>query len=74
MNREEFMNLVYSELYSDGDNNRANRIIDAADEMIRSVKEKIITAIRSNEVECEQPVKNGMEYAAQIVCRVFDAE
>lgn len=25
------MDLVYSELYSDGDNNRANRIIDAAD-------------------------------------------
>lgn len=31
MTRDEFMDLVYSELYSDGDNNRANRIIDAAD-------------------------------------------
>lgn len=31
MTREEFMDLVYDELYSDGDNNRANRIIDAAD-------------------------------------------
>lgn len=32
MTREEFMNIVYLELHSDGDNNRANRIIDAADE------------------------------------------
>jgi hypothetical protein len=31
MTRDEFMDLVYSELYSDGDNYRANRIIDAAD-------------------------------------------
>lgn len=30
--RDKFMNLVYEELHSDGDNNRANRIIDAADE------------------------------------------
>ena len=29
--RQEFMNLVYDELHGDGDNNRANRIIDAAD-------------------------------------------
>lgn len=32
MTREEFMDMVYSELHSDGDNCRANRIIDAADE------------------------------------------
>ena len=32
MTREEFMDIVYGELHSDGDNNRANRIIDAADE------------------------------------------
>lgn len=31
MTRDEFMELVYDELNSDGDNNRANRIIDAAD-------------------------------------------
>lgn len=30
--REIFMAIVYDELYSDGDNNRANRIIDAADQ------------------------------------------
>lgn len=30
-NREDFMDTVYSELYSDGDNYRANRIIDAYD-------------------------------------------
>lgn len=32
MTREEFMDIVYSELHSDGDNYRANRIIDAADD------------------------------------------
>lgn len=32
MNRDEFMEIVYEELQSDPDNNRANRIIDAADE------------------------------------------
>ena len=32
MTRDEFMNIIYSELHSDGDNYRANRIIDAADE------------------------------------------
>ena len=31
IDREEFMSIVYDELHSDGDNNRANRIIDAAD-------------------------------------------
>ena len=35
--RQAFMNLVYDELYSDGDNNRANRIIDAADEYVEYV-------------------------------------
>lgn len=30
--REKFMNIVYNELNDDVDNNRANRIIDAADE------------------------------------------
>ena len=34
MTREEFMDLVYDELYSDSDNNRANRIIDAADDYV----------------------------------------
>ena len=31
MSREEFMEIVYDELHSDGDNCRADRIIDAAD-------------------------------------------
>ncbi len=31
MTRDEFMNVVYGELHSDGNNYRANRIIDAAD-------------------------------------------
>jgi hypothetical protein len=37
MDRTEFMSLVYDELQSDGDNNRANRIIDAADEYAESM-------------------------------------
>ena len=36
MTRGEFMDIVYSELYSDGDNYRANRIIDAADEYVET--------------------------------------
>ena len=32
--RQDFMEKVYSELHDDGDNYRANRIIDAFDEAI----------------------------------------
>ena len=39
MTREEFMEIVYDELHSDGDNNRANRIIDAADEYAETEQE-----------------------------------
>lgn len=42
INREEFMNIVYSELNSDSDNNRANRIIDAADEYVDATMESLI--------------------------------
>ena len=42
MDRDEFMDFVYDELYSDGDNNRANRIIDAADEYAESAQSEII--------------------------------
>ena len=49
MTREEFMNIVYNELHSDGDNYRANRIIDAADEY----------------AETEQEVKNDKEINLQ---------
>lgn len=38
MDREDFMDIVYSELESDSDNNRANRIIEAADEYAGSVQ------------------------------------
>lgn len=38
MDREEFMSIVYDELHSDGDNTRANRIIDAADEYAESTQ------------------------------------
>ena len=34
MDREDFVDIVYSELESDPDNNRANRIIYAADEYV----------------------------------------
>ena len=42
VNREEFMNIVYNELNSDLDNNRANRIIDAADEYVDNTMESLI--------------------------------
>lgn len=45
MNREEFMDIVYDELYSDGDNNRANRIIDAADEYAEEYAESAYTEV-----------------------------
>lgn len=41
MTREELMDIVYSELHSDDDNYRANRIIDAADEYVEEQKEWI---------------------------------
>ena len=41
MTREEFMDIVYSELHSDDDNYRTNRIIDAADEYAEEHKEWI---------------------------------
>ena len=41
MSREEFMDLVYSELDDDEDNYRANRIIDAADDYVGTKVEEI---------------------------------
>ena len=41
--RQNFMNVVYTELANDPDNNRANRIIDAADEYADSIQLEIIT-------------------------------
>jgi hypothetical protein len=38
MDRQEFMDIVYSELESDPDNIRANMIIEAADEYAESVQ------------------------------------
>ena len=38
MDRDEFMDIVYSEFESDSDNNRANRIIYAADEYVESTQ------------------------------------
>lgn len=45
MDRTEFMSLVYDELQSDCDNNRANRIIDAADEYAESTMPRWIPVI-----------------------------
>jgi len=50
--RTEFMNLVYDELHSDGDNNRANRIINAADEYVEYSLAK----------QSEQPKKRTEEH------------
>lgn len=46
MTREEFMDIVYSELHSDGDNYRANRIIDAADDYAEEQSRWIPTSER----------------------------
>lgn len=46
MTREEFMDIVYSELHSDGDNYRANRIIDAADEYAEAQSRWILVSER----------------------------
>mgnify|MGYP007069903721 CR=1 FL=1 len=45
------MDLVYSELYDDGTNERANRIIDAADEYAAGEKTDISIPINSYYVE-----------------------
>lgn len=47
MTREEFIDIVYSELHSDGDNCRANRIITAADEYEESEREAVLDKIRA---------------------------
>lgn len=51
MNREEFMDLVYSELHDDGTNDRANRIIDAADEYAMNEQTDGTVPINSHYVE-----------------------
>lgn len=53
MTREEFMDIVYSELHSDGDNCRANRIIDAADEYAEEQTRWIPVSERLPEVGSE---------------------
>ena len=54
MTREEFMNIVYSELYSDDDNYRANRIIDAADEYAEEPNKWIPVSERLPEVVVDE--------------------
>jgi len=56
MIREEFMDIVYSELYSDGDNYRANRIIDAADEYEETERKSVLDKIRA-EIDVETRVQ-----------------
>lgn len=53
MTREEFIDIVYSELHSDDDNCRANRIIDAADEYAekQAVHYMAIEAIQNEDRE-----------------------
>jgi len=48
MDRIEFMSLVYDELQSDADNNRANRIIDAADDYAESMMPRWIPVEGTN--------------------------
>lgn len=53
MDRTEFMSIVYDELQSESDNNRANRIIDAADEYAESMEPRWIPVIERLPVEGE---------------------
>lgn len=53
MTRDEFLNVVYDELVSDPDNNRANRIIDAADEYAEEYTESMKTELE--EMSSAQP-------------------
>lgn len=53
MTREEFMDIVYSELHSDGDNYRANRIIDAADEYMETQSRWIPVSDKLPEIDGE---------------------
>lgn len=61
MTREEFMDIVYLELHSDGDNNRANRIIDAADEFeeesIRATIDHVLEIIDGYKSKATEPTK-----------------
>ena len=54
--RQDFMNIVYGELASDSDNNRANRIIDAADEFVEAVQPEIIYC-----KDCKHFVRDDVE-------------
>jgi len=59
MDREDFMNIVYSELADDPDNNRANRIIDAADEYAERRVDDALQVIE--ELQSAQPEKRTEE-------------
>ena len=77
MTREEFMDIVYSELYSDGDNYRANRIIDAADEYAEdSSSEKPNKWIPISE-KLPEEMKSVLVYAPEynnIYCAYLDGD
>ena len=59
INREAFMTIVYSELDSDPDNNRANRIIDAADEYVDDTIESLIKRLIGDIIEEFDTMEKG---------------
>lgn len=84
MTREEFMDMVYYELHSDGDNCRADRIIDAADEYAETnqATKEIMTLLAGYIEKHPLAVECGGEYimqddeaqvdALELVCNIFD--
>lgn len=66
MTREEFIDIVYSELHSDDDNCRANRIIDAADEYAekQAVHYMAIEAIQNENREDYELATEQIEHDA----------
>ena len=65
MTREKFMDIVYSELHSDGDNYRANRIIDAADEYAEEQTRLIPCSERLPEQDRKDEAGNDVAYLVQ---------
>lgn len=65
MTREKFMDIVYSELHSDGDNYRANRIIDAADEYAEEQTRLIPVSERLPEQDRKDEAGNDVAYLIQ---------
>lgn len=73
MTRDEFMEMVYNELHSDGDNYRANRIIDAADEYAETEKESDWIPVSERLPEKNVEVLATTEWGAVTISEMYSA-